>query len=80
LEPPEWKSLALALDDVCGRPQPVHTNGHIFAADIARFLSQLEFRQAIPIHTFAPEGVQIHWPNVVCLKDGKVINFNAVRG
>ncbi len=75
LEQPEWKSLALALDGVCGRLQQVHTSGHIFAADIARFLSQLEFRQAIPIHTFDPEGFQIRWPNVVCLKDGEAFQI-----
>ena len=75
LEQPEWKSLVLALDRVCGRLQQVHTSGHIFAADIGKFLSQLEFRQAIPIHTFDPNAFQIHWPNVVCLQDREAFSI-----
>ena len=72
LEQPEWKTTKAKLDEVDGDLIEAHTSGHIYADDIIDFVSQINAKAVIPIHTFEAERFASVVPKVRLLNDGDV--------
>lgn len=49
----------------------IHTSGHASIADLKRFVSAINPRKVVPIHTFMPEYYQQLFPQVEVLDDGE---------
>jgi len=71
LEQSEWKTTKVKLEQVDGDLIEAHTSGHIYADDIIDFVSQINTKAVIPIHTFASERFANEIPNVTLLNDGE---------
>lgn len=56
LDRPDWQPVNTAIANASGNLVEAHTSGHIYAADIVEFVTQIEPRLVIPIHTFEPKG------------------------
>lgn len=51
----------------------IHTSGHASPQDLKRFVTALNPRKVIPIHTFHPDQFKELFPNVVLLNDGQTL-------
>jgi ribonuclease J len=71
LEQEEWKLTKAKLEGVNGDLIEVHTSGHIYADDIIDFVSQINAKTVIPIHTFEAKRFTLFSPKVKLLKDGE---------
>jgi ribonuclease J len=66
----DWVELKKHIVQVHGDFIPAHVSGHAYIADIVAFVTSVNARTVIPIHTFEPQMYQKHFPNVTVLKDG----------
>ena len=70
LKQPDWKRTQELIQQAGGQLLEVHTSGHIFSADIERFITGIRPESIIPIHTFEPEQFEQAFPNTIMLTDG----------
>jgi ribonuclease J len=75
LEQPEWKTTKVKLEEVDGDLIEAHTSGHIYADDIIDFVSQINAKVVIPIHTFEAERFQHGANGVRLLSDGETMEI-----
>ena len=52
-----------------------HTSGHIFAEDIVKFVSEVNPKWVVPIHTTSPALFGQHFANVLFPKDGERVDI-----
>jgi len=71
LEENDWKQLQQQISAAGGDFVPAHTSGHIFVDDLVKFVSSINPKRVIPVHTFEPEAFKDHFDNVVILEDGE---------
>lgn len=71
LENPDWVEVISKLNDVQGDLIPLHTTGHIQAADIVSLTRAINSKIVIPVHTFEPERFKAIHENVKTLMDGE---------
>jgi ribonuclease J len=75
----DWQRARAKVAEVGGDLIERHTSGHIFAADIVRFVKAIKPRFVIPIHTSKPEEFKRLFPNALLLRDGQEIDVDAVK-
>lgn len=75
LDQPDWQPVKAALAKANGDLIEAHTSGHIHYGDIVDFVSQVQAKTVIPIHTFEPEKFKTFSPNVKLLSDGETIQL-----
>lgn len=71
LDQPEWQMTKEKLEATGGKLIEVHTSGHIYAGDIAEFISQIKAKAVVPIHTFEAERFTEFCSSTLLLKDGE---------
>jgi ribonuclease J len=74
LQNPDWVETVSKLNDVQGDLIPLHTTGHIQAADIIELVRQISPRTVVPMHSFAPENFTDLIPNTCLLADRQCIH------
>jgi ribonuclease J len=67
----DWVELQNQLAQVEGDFIPAHASGHIYVADLIRFVKAVAPRTVIPVHTFEPQAFRDHFDNVLLLQDGE---------
>ncbi len=67
---PDWVTLREQIATVGGDFIPAHVSGHAYVEDILKFVTAVNARTVIPIHTFEPQLFQDHFNNVTRLADG----------
>lgn len=67
---PDWVTLQEQVATANGDFVRAHVSGHAYVADIVRFVTAVNARTVIPIHTFEPQMFEDHFPNVTRLADG----------
>lgn len=75
---PEYEDLEKKLAAVGGELVESHTSGHAFADDLVEFVTALQPKCIVPIHTQAPEKYAELFKNikVKLLKDGEEMEIN----
>jgi ribonuclease J len=66
---PDWVTLQDQVAKAGGDFIRAHVSGHAYVADIVRFVTAVNARTVIPIHTFEPQMFEDHFPNVTRLAD-----------
>ena len=69
---PEYCELREVFDKAQGDFSICHTSGHIFPEDLVKFLSAVNARQVVPVHTTMPHKFSLLFRNVRVLSDGEV--------
>ncbi len=67
---PDWVTLREQIARAGGDFIPTHVSGHAYVEDILKFVTAVNARTVIPIHTFEPQLFQDHFSNVTRLTDG----------
>lgn len=67
---PDWVHLQKQVAEVHGDFIPAHTSGHIYIADLVEFITAVNARTVVPIHTFEPQMFKGFFENVTLLDDG----------
>ena len=53
---PDWMAVQDQVDEIGGDFIKAHTSGHIYVEDIIKFVTQIDAKKVIPIHTFKAEA------------------------
>lgn len=67
----DWVDLQAHIGQVGGDFIQAHVSGHAYVADIISFVSSVNARMVVPIHTFEPGMFKDHCANVRLLEDGQ---------
>ncbi len=67
----DWIDLRNRVDEAHGDFIPAHASGHIYVDDLLALIRAVKARTVIPMHTFEPQLLAAHFPNVVVLADGQ---------
>jgi len=70
----EWSDFKAQLAAAGGEFIECHTSGHIFAEDIVKFVSEVNPKWVVPIHTTSPALFGQHFSNVLFPRDGESIS------
>jgi len=70
----EWSDFKAQLAAAGGEFIECHTSGHIFAEDIVKFVSEVNPKCVVPIHTTSPSSFGQFFKNVQFPKDGAHIS------
>lgn len=73
LEQPGWKSTQQSLANAHGSLHDVHTSGHMLSKDIVSFVTAVNPKTIVPVHTFEPNQFADHFDHVQLLADGQAI-------
>ena len=71
----EWSEFKAQLASAGGKFIECHTSGHIFAEDIVKFVSEVNPKRVVPIHTQAPKLFMNFFANVTLLQDGEPLTI-----
>lgn len=75
LEQPEWQTTREKIDAAGGDLIQIHTSGHAYLEDLQKLVDEIAPMKTIPIHTFEPEALQVHFSNVVTMEDGQILKL-----
>jgi ribonuclease J len=75
LSRPDWVNLQAHVAEVGGDFVQAHVSGHAYVADIINFITSVNARMVVPIHTFEPQMYREHFSNVRLLNDGVQIEI-----
>ena len=71
LDKPDWQTVQTHVVEQNGDFVPAHTSGHIYIEDIKQFVTSIDAKCVIPIHTFSSSEFVSRFSNAVELVDGK---------
>ena len=71
LDKRDWVECQRDIERAGGDLVKRHVSGHIYQADLIRFVEALKPKQVIPIHTLDPRGFERLFPNATVLEDGQ---------
>jgi len=78
LENSDWQSTRSRLQEVNGDLIVAHTSGHIYFGDLQEFVTSLNAKAVVPVHTFDPGLFQTIAIHVLLLKDGQTISVGRI--
>lgn len=67
---PDWVELQDHIAHIGGDFIQAHVSGHAYVTDIVDFVTSVNAKTIVPIHTFEPDRYKDHFPNVRMLTDG----------
>jgi ribonuclease J len=67
----DWVDLRDRVGRANGDFVPAHASGHIHVNDLLALVRAVGARAIIPVHTFEPQILATHFPNIVLLADGQ---------
>lgn len=71
----DWVELQAHIAQVGGDFIQAHVSGHAYVADIIRFVTSVNAKEIVPVHTFEPGMFKDHFPNVRMLVDGVTVEI-----
>ncbi len=69
------RKLRAYLEGKGVRYEYLHTSGHAKLEDMKKLVDAMVPEMVIPIHSFHPDKYKDHFPNVMCVDDGEVVNL-----